>query len=90
MRKGKDPNLEIETMKREGEKTHREEDIPVLEIDPDFIGIVDHKLGIEMIQEIIEEEVHPRIKIEEIIGISPGRRAKKSLRNVLPADVRSV
>ena len=92
MTKGRDPSLEIEIMIREEEKTHKEEAIQIQEIDPDFPGIIGHNLGIDSIQETTEEGVLLRIKIEEIIemiGISPGREAKRFSRGALPADVRS-
>ena len=76
-------------MIKEGEKIHKEE---VQEIDPDFPGTIGHNPGIDSTQEITEEGVYPEIKIGEIIemiGISPGREAKRFSRDALPADVRS-
>ena len=92
MRRGRDPSPEIEIMTREGEKTHKEEVIQIQEIDPDFPGTIGHNPGIDSTQEITEEGVLLRIKIEEIIeiiGISPGREAKRFSKGALPADVKT-
>ena len=92
MRRGRDPSLEIGIMTREGEKSHREEDIQIQEIDPDFTGTIGHNPGIDTTQKTTEEGVLPRIKIEgitEIIGINPGIEVKRFTKGALPADVKT-
>ena len=91
MKRGRDPSLEIGILIKEGEKIHREEDIPVQEIDPDFQGTIGHSPKIDMILETTEEGVLQKVKIEgttKIIGISPGTEAKRYTRDALLADVK--
>ena len=69
MTRGKGHNPGIEAIRiREGEMAPKEEamtgDFP--EIDPDIQGMIGPNLGIEAIQERIEEEVHPGTMIGEI------------------------
>ena len=91
MTRGKDPSPEIEaSITREGEKIHKEEATleDTQEIDPDIIGMIGLNLGIELIQETIEEGVLPEIKIIEITRIDQEREARKYSRGALPADVK--
>ena len=96
MTKGKDPSQEIGviSMTREGERTHKEEDISghILEKDPDIIGMIGLSPEIEVPQEIIEEEVLPGTKTGEILVITrvnQERGARKSTKDALPVGVRN-
>ena len=96
MIRDRDLNQEIgaTSMIREGERIPKEEDISghILEKDPDITGMIGLNLGIEVLQGIIEEEVLPGTRTEEIlvaIRVNQERGARKFTKGALPVGVRN-